>query len=64
LIKKAKAYNGKIRASSTISAELTGCLHVEKLYITLHKTQVHVVQGPQHTVRYTKSHRIETKKYP
>jgi hypothetical protein len=30
LTKKAKAYNGKKKASSTNGADLTGCLQVEK----------------------------------
>ena len=57
LTKKPKPYNGKMKASSTNGAGLTGGLHVEECkyihIITLHKTQVHVDQRPQHKPRYT-----------
>jgi hypothetical protein len=68
LTKKPKIHNGKKKASSIKSAGLTGCLYVEKwnrpIFVTLHKAQVQVNQGPQHKIRYTESNRRESGKEP
>ena len=63
-----KRCNGKMKASSTNGAGLTGCLHVEE------SKQMHIYhpaqnsspndQVPQLKAIYTKSHRRENGKYP
>ena len=49
----------KKKVSSINGAGLTGCLYIENenrpLFVTLHKAQVQVDQGPQHKTRYTET---------
>jgi hypothetical protein len=51
----------KKKASLIDDAGLTGCLNVENenrpIFVTLHKAQIQVDQGPQYKTRYTESSR-------
>ena len=56
-----------MKASLTNGARLTGC-YMQKnenrsIFITMHKTQFQAEQGPQHKLRYTKSHKRKSRKY-
>ena len=67
LIKKPKIYNEKKKKAFSINgAGLTGSQYIEKenrsIFVTLHKTQVQVDQGPPHKTRYTESNRRENEK--
>ena len=58
MTKTPKTYSRVRKVSSINGAGLTGCLYVEKnenrlIFVTLHKAQVQVDQGPQHKTRYT-----------
>jgi hypothetical protein len=60
-----KIYNGKKKASSINGAVLTVCRKPKiDPFVTLHKAQVQVDQGPQHKTRYTESNRRESGKEP
>ena len=67
LTKKPKTYSEKNNAFSINDAGLTGSLYVKTnrpIFVTLHKAQVQVHQGPQNTTRYTESTRRESEKEP
>ena len=58
---------GEKKASSLSAAGLVGCLQkneIRPIFVTLHKAQVQVDQGPQHKTRYTESNRRESGKEP
>ena len=67
LKKEAKWSSGKKTASSISGDGLTGILYVENenrsIFVTFHKAQVQVDQGP-HKTRYTESNRRVSRKGP
>ena len=58
---------GKIKASLTNGADVTGCWQVEdykEIFITLHETQLQMDQEPQQKARHTKPDRRKSREYP
>jgi hypothetical protein len=60
--KNTKNIQWKRKASSINDAGLTGCLYENRpIFVSLHKAQVQVDQGPHHKTRYTESNTKERK---
>ena len=56
---------GEKKASSLSAAGLVGCMQKNEnrpIFVTLHKAQVQVAQGPQHKIRYIESDRRKSGK--
>ena len=68
LIFEPKIYNGKKKASSIKCASLSVYMLKKNenwpIFVTFHKAQVQVDQGPQHKTRYTESNRRGSGKEP